>query len=182
MIHITDYLLLIPTLAVVITFVVAAYYDMKNRSIPFRIWFAMVVISTPFIAAWYWSMWTSDKEIFYISLSTIVLLCGIFYFLGRLKFVGGADAMGMIFLTICLPGYAVEPLTGVPAYGLFPISALVNTLFFAVILLPIFILMNSVDDEKVGIPFVVPMALGIVTALIVGDIATLLLLFFLPPI
>lgn len=175
-----DYYLLVPAIAVIITFVHNAIQDLRYRRVKFEYWMPMVVVSIPFIAIWYFNMFMNMRDIFFMIFGVIVLICGIFYICGRIGIIGGADSIGIICLFVCLPAFPFTPISGESSYGIFPIAVLINAVVMGLILTP-FLLTIDIDEDGVerrGIPYIVPLCIAVIMSLFIGDIITMMSMIF----
>jgi len=177
-----EYFLIVPFIAVLLTFAYAAYLDFKTNIIPFKTWFPMIIISLPFAALWYHDNFLYSKEVFFILIATLTFICGIIYILSLLKLMGGADAMGLIFLAICLPTFITTPIIGNTGYGIFMVAILINAMILGAVMIPILITTRSDDDGNriPGIPFIVPVFFSIIVSSIFGDLMTMIIRVMFP--
>ncbi|MBN2733964.1 MAG: prepilin peptidase [Methanomicrobiaceae archaeon] len=119
--------LFISSVAIIITLIYASLLDLKERRVPFKTWYPMLLIGIP-LALWVYATFllsNSKAASGYIFL--VVIFCAIFYFSSAyLHLFGGADAWAFIFITALVPLYPLEPLWGYPAIAFFPLSVLIN--------------------------------------------------------
>ena len=155
--------------------------DLRTRTVPNELWGVVFVAALPLVIA---DVLVRGSE--YL-LHTIIAVMGIYmvvYVLFRLKVFGGADAKAIIALSFIIPafpgimifGYGL-PLMGVPPLNIFAFSALMN----AVILTPL-VLLGILAAERLmgrkvcvtsGIPFMLPITAGFISAIIFGDMILL---------
>jgi hypothetical protein len=178
-VNMIEYALIVPLVAVVLTFGYAAYLDFRTNIIPFNTWFPMLIVSIPFSLYWYYQNYLYSPEVFFILTATVGLLCGIFFLISLFKLMGGADAMGLIFLTVCIPTFVFTPLIGNVGYGIFAVSVCINAIILGVVLIPLLqTVRNDEGEYSTGIPFMVPVFFGIVVSLVFGDLITMVLRIF----
>jgi preflagellin peptidase FlaK len=65
---------------------------------------------------------------FFYLIPLIAIFSAVFYFFGLRGFFGGADAWGLILITLCIPLFPVEPFFGYPPLKFLPFSVLINSL------------------------------------------------------
>ncbi|MCU0632080.1 MAG: prepilin peptidase [Methanolinea sp.] len=115
--------------AVICTFFYASYRDLQERRVPFPTWFPMLAVTLP-MAAWFYfatlveSGWTVPA--YFLVMTGIFSV--VFYLFAWLNLFGGADAWALIFLSVSIPAFPLEPLTGYAPTGFFPFTVLVNAL------------------------------------------------------
>lgn len=111
------------------TLLYASYLDVKERRVPFKTWHPMLAISIP-LALWaYASSMFVDPRFTVIVLALVGVFCAAYYLLAAyLRLFGGADAWALIFITICIPFYPIEPLMGYPLLAFFPFTVFLNAL------------------------------------------------------
>lgn len=119
--------LIIPAAAAGITLAYASILDIKDRRVPFRTWYPMLVAGLPFTGIFYGLLFFGGDEIslFYFLMLTL-LFSLIFYLFARFRLFGGADAWALIFISCLVPTFPLVPLLGVPPTGFFPFSVMVN--------------------------------------------------------
>jgi len=118
---------MIASLAVGITFLYASYLDIKERRVPFRTWYPMLAVAVPMAAWTYISMLGGDLRVASGYILLVVVFCLLFYVSSAyFHLFGGADAWALIFLTVCIPLYPLEPYLGYPAIAFFPLTVLLN--------------------------------------------------------
>lgn len=177
-----DNILIVPAFLVLITFAYAAYYDFRFHQVSFSLWFPMLIGSIPFILYWYFNLHRTYPDIFFLTVPIILILCTIYYLLGRFHAMGGADVMGLIFLTVCLPSYPITPIIGNTGHEIFPLSVAINSVILGLILIPVLYTFKDDDQETSdrGIPFMVPIFGAILTAIIFGDFMVMIFKFLNP--
>lgn len=177
-----EYTLIIPFIAVLTTFAYAAYLDFKTNIIPFKTWFPMIIISLPFSVFWYYNNFLYSNQVFFILIATLTFICGIIYILSLLKFMGGADAMGLIFLAICLPTFVMTPIIGHTGYGIFMVGVLINAVVLGVVMIPLLVTARTDDEGNriPGIPFIVPIFFSIIVSTVFGDLLTMIVRVLFP--
>jgi preflagellin peptidase FlaK len=177
-----EYTLIVPLIAVLATFAYAAYLDFKTNIIPFKTWFPMIIISMPFSIFWYYNNFLYSQQVFFILIATLTLICGAIYIISLLKLMGGADAMGLIFLAICLPTFVTTPIIGEAGYGIFMIAVIVNAMVMGAIMIPLLVTTRTDDDGNriPGIPFIVPVFFSIIVSTVFGDLLTMIMRVMFP--
>jgi preflagellin peptidase FlaK len=121
--------LVIAAIAIGITLLYASYRDIRERRVPFRTWYPMLVIAVPMAAWTYISLIGHDFRLASGYIILVIVFCVLFYVLAAyLHLFGGADAWALIFITACIPLFPVEPYFGYPALAFFPLSVLVNAM------------------------------------------------------
>lgn len=176
---ISSTLFLIPLVAVLVTYGYVAYLDFRYHRIPFSTWFPLLLLASPFTAYYYGMLFSTYRDVFFMMFPLVTSLAGVFYLVGRFRLMGGADAMGLIFLTVTLPMYPLIPVTGYTGYEIFPLAVAINMVILAILLTPLLLTIDRPEgedgEERRGIPLLVPLFLAIVTALLIGDIPSLLM-------
>jgi len=119
--------LLISSSAIVITLLYASLLDLKERRVPFKTWYPMLVVGIP-MALWVYTILLSgDLRVALGYIFLVGMLCVMFYISSAyLHLFGGADAWAFIFITALVPLFPFEPLWGYPAIAFFPLSVLIN--------------------------------------------------------
>lgn len=146
--------LVISSVAVLATLLYASVLDIRDRRVPFPTWYPMLAVSGPMVAWFFVSLFFEGgiPPVLYF-----LLLCGlfsaVFYLFAYFGLFGGADAWALIFLSISIPAFPIEPLGGYPPMHFFPFSVLAN----AVVLnlstpLAIFI-RNVVKGDRAPFPY-----------------------------
>ena len=127
-------------LAFLLTLLYTAYLDWKYRLVPKIVWIPVILIGLP-ISLWdYWSIASLNQIV------PMVILMIALYILGLKKIIGGADALGMIFLIAFLHEYG-----------------LITILLACMFCYPFILYSYSAYKKewtKYGIPFMIPLAMG----------------------
>jgi preflagellin peptidase FlaK len=119
--------LIIPALAAGATLGYASVLDVRERRVPFRTWYPMLVIGVPFTALFYGLLvFQEDPGIAFSFLALTLIFSFIFYLFARFGLFGGADAWALIFIAILIPAFPFIPLLGLPPLAFFPFSVLIN--------------------------------------------------------
>ncbi|WP_440951362.1 A24 family peptidase C-terminal domain-containing protein [Methanosphaerula subterraneus] len=123
--------LLIAAVAIGLTLLYASVLDIRDRRVPFRTWYPMLIISVPAAVISYLTLpdWTLGGRY----LIAALIFSGFFYLCASFGLFGGADAWALIFISLLVPTFPVQPLLGYTATGFFPFSVLVDSLIFALI-------------------------------------------------
>ena len=70
---------------------------------------------------------------YYYVIPLIAIFCAAFYFFGLREFFGGADAWVLIFITLCIPLFPVEPFFGYNPLKFLPFTVLIDALLLNLI-------------------------------------------------
>lgn len=119
----------IASVAVGLTLLYASVLDHRERRVPFRTWYPMLVVAVPSVCLFYAGLVLGGQvgtALYFVALSLI--FSALFYAFGIFHLFGGADAWALIFLCITVPAFPIEPLWGVPLFGFFPFSVLIDAL------------------------------------------------------
>lgn len=146
--------LIVPVLAVGVTFSYASILDLKERRVPFRTWYPMLAVGIPFTALFYILLFTegnSRASLFFLIMT--VLFSFIFYLFARFGLFGGADAWALIFLAVLIPAFPVVPLLGIPPLGYFPFSVLINAVILNLITPIGLFIFNFREGNKAPFPY-----------------------------
>jgi len=119
-------LLNISSIALGITLCYASYLDVKNRRVPIKTWYPMLVISIPLVLFLYVSLALTDVWLVFRYLAIVGIFCCFFYFFAFFNLFGGADAMALIFIAAALPLFPLRPYFGYPPLYFFPFTVLTN--------------------------------------------------------
>jgi len=121
--------LTISATAVLITLVYASARDIHERRVPFRTWYPMLAIGIPLIGWFYGTLLLSDLwNLLLVYLVLVAVFSILFYSFAYLHLFGGADAYALIFLSVLVPAFPIDPVFGIPPLGFFPFTVLVNAL------------------------------------------------------
>ncbi|MCQ1538079.1 peptidase A24 [Methanocalculus taiwanensis] len=120
--------LAIPFLAVALTFLYGSLLDIRDRRVPFRTWYPMILVSVPFTGYLYYLLFMGDISWFLIVVLITLVFCGVMYAIAYFGLFGGADAWGLIFIALLIPLFPFEPLIGYPPVPIFAFSVLTNAL------------------------------------------------------
>jgi archaeal preflagellin peptidase FlaK len=146
--------MLVSSLAVLATLCYASVLDIKDRRVPFRTWYPMLVIGIPAAAYFYLSIGLLGRwglVAGYLALSGIFSL--MFYLFAVKNLFGGADAWALIFISACIPFFPLEPYFGYPPMGFLPFSVLTNAVILNLVA-PLGIFgMNIVKKNRAPLPY-----------------------------
>lgn len=119
--------LVISSVAIGLTLLYASVMDVRERRVPFKTWYPMLVIALPMVLVTYVSMF-SDSVRFAAGLLVLSAMLCFFYYIASayLHLFGGADAWAMIFITACVPVFPIEPCCGYPVIPYLPLSVIMN--------------------------------------------------------
>lgn len=140
--------------AVICTFFYASYRDLKERRVPFPTWYPMLAVALP-MALWFYaeSWFLHGWEVCVPFLILTILFSVVFYLFAWSNLFGGADAWALIFLSVTLPAFPIEPLTGYPPLGFFPFTVLVNALILNLFTPLVLGLKNILEDHRAPFPY-----------------------------
>lgn len=140
--------LVIPFLAVALTFLYGSFLDIRDRRVPFRTWYPMILISIPFTGYAYYLLLLGDLSWFLIIALTTLVFSVMMYAIAYFGLFGGADAWGLIFIALLIPLFPLEPLLGYPPLPIFAFSVLANALILN-LFIPVFLLLyNLIKGNK----------------------------------
>jgi preflagellin peptidase FlaK len=148
------FFLIVPAIAMGATFCYASVSDIRERRVPFRTWYPMLVAGLPFTALFYFILITGGNLPLVLYFLTLTLLFSfLFYLFARLGLFGGADAWALIFVAVLIPAFPLIPLLGLPPLGFFPFSVLINAVLFNLVTpLGIFFL-NVKEGNQAPFPY-----------------------------
>lgn len=123
--------LLIAAVAIGLTLLYASVLDVRDRRVPFQTWYPMLILSVPAAVLFYLTLpdWTLGGRY----LVAALIFSGFFYLCALFGLFGGADAWALIFISLLVPTFPVQPLLGYTSTGFFPFSVLVDSLVFALL-------------------------------------------------
>ncbi len=145
--------LIVPALATGVTLCYASVLDIRERRVPFRTWYPMLMAGLPAAALFYVLLISGgamNAALYYGILS--ILFCAMFYLFAYFHLFGGADAWALIFISLCIPAFPFPPLLGIPPLAFFPFSVLINAMLLTLVTPLAILLMNLKRGEKA--PFV----------------------------
>jgi preflagellin peptidase FlaK len=120
-------LLIVPAVAIGVTYCYASVRDIRERRVPFRTWYPMLAAGLPFTALFYAILLAGGDQFMALYFLTLTLFFSFLFFLfARFGLFGGADAWALIFIAVLIPAFPVIPLLGLPPLGFFPFSVLIN--------------------------------------------------------
>ena len=119
--------LVLSSAAIALTLLYASVLDLRERRVPFKTWYPMLLITLPMAVLTYNELFSESVRFASGLIILSAMLC-IFYYFGSayLHLFGGADAWAMIFITACIPLFPVEPYAGYPIIPFFPLSVILN--------------------------------------------------------
>ena len=138
--------LIVPALAVTLTLLYASYLDIRERRVPFRTWYPMLIAGIPFTVFFYALLIQGGGVLAplpYLFLAGVFSV--LFYLFAWFHLFGGADAWALIFIAVLLPAFPVIPLLGIPPLAFFPFSVLINAVVLN-LFTPIGILLYNVRN------------------------------------
>lgn len=140
--------LIIPLIVVAVTFLYGSVLDIRDRRVPFRTWYPMLLISAPFAGWLYYLLFMGDPHYFLIIVITTLIFCGLMYGIAYYGLFGGADAWGLIFIALLIPLFPVEPILGYPPVPLFVFSVLTNALILNLCIPVFFLVYNTMKGNR----------------------------------
>lgn len=146
--------LVIASLAVGATFIYASILDHRERRVPFRTWYPMLAVAGPSACIFYADLLTGGltrTALYFLLLS--LFFAAVFYVFGMLHLFGGADAWALIFLSLCIPAFPIEPLLGVPPLGFFPFSVIADALLLNLVAPVALCIYNLVQGNRAPFPY-----------------------------
>ena len=149
----TTTLYLISGIVVFLNLAYAACLDVLFRRILFRAWYPMLIVCTPLSGLLYIQLFL-DNPHFITYIELVVLFCAAYYTISRfMKSMGGADAWGLIFITLFVPiapAATAVPISQItPSITVFYPIAVIVGFGIALLLVPIGLLvLNLVRGNK----------------------------------
>jgi len=140
--------LIIAFIAVAATFVYGSVLDIRDRRVPFRTWYPMILLSAPFAAWVYYLLFMGDPVWFLMILIVTLIFCVMMYGIAYFGLFGGADAWGLIFIALLIPIFPIEPLLGYSPIPLFVFSVLANALILNLCIPPVLFLYNTLSGNR----------------------------------
>jgi len=146
--------MVISAVAVLITLLYASVLDVRDRRVPFRTWYPMLVVGVPAAAYFYITLVLSGYAGIvagYLGLCVVFSL--IFYLFAAKNLFGGADAWALIFIAACVPFFPITPYWGYPPLGFLPFTVLTNAVILN-LLAPVGIfIMNLLKGNFAPFPY-----------------------------
>ena len=140
--------LIIPFIAVAVTFLYGSVLDIRDRRVPFRTWYPMLLISAPFTGWFTFLLFMGDPGYILIIVMATLIFCGLMYGIAYYGLFGGADAWGLIFIALLIPLFPFEPLLGYPPAPLFVFSVLTNALILNLFIPVFFFAYNTLKGNS----------------------------------
>lgn len=155
------------------TFIAAAYQDVRERYVNPKTWTAALLIGVPVAVTGYVLLFFSGgghyfTHFIWYSLGLTVL----WVVLAEVRAFGGADAKALIFMTWLVPLFPFAPLYA-PSVTYFPGMVLLNSIVFAVVAF-VWGITQKGAGWKYRVPLLVPITLGYFTTLVLGDTLSVL--------
>ncbi len=125
-IHATPGVLLSVTTLLITAY--ATWLEARNTETMFSNAWPLLYFLTGAVCWSYYSL--SGAGIVFLYLGMMAMFCLIFYLFGILQLFGGADAWALMFITLIIPLFPFEPLSGYPAVPFFPFTVLINAVIF----------------------------------------------------
>jgi archaeal preflagellin peptidase FlaK len=102
--------------------------NVQNTVIEFiRKYYYFFIVIIFVVVSFYFGVRGDWEDYFYL-IPFIAIFCAVFYFFGLRGFYGGADAWALIFITLCIPLFPVDPFFGYPPLKFLPFTVLINSL------------------------------------------------------
>ncbi|RQD82466.1 MAG: peptidase A24 [Methanocalculus sp. MSAO_Arc2] len=140
--------LIVPYLAASVTFLYGSVLDIRDRRVPFRTWYPMILISTPFSVWVYYLLLVGDPFFFIIIAAATCIFCCLMYAIAYFGLFGGADAWALIFIALFIPLFPIEPIFGYPPLPIFAFSVLANALILNLSIPVFFFLFNILKGNQ----------------------------------
>jgi len=118
--------LVLIALIIGITLLYASILDIRERRVPFKTWYPMLLAGIPLTGFSYGTLFLLNAGLAYRFLVVSALFCGLFYLFAYFHLFGGADAWALIFIAALVPIFPFVPLMGVPPFQFFPFTVLTN--------------------------------------------------------
>ncbi len=142
--------LIIPAITAGVTLCYASILDVRDRRVPFRTWYPMLLAGLPFTVFFYGLLVLGNdlpSLLYFLALTLLFSL--VFYLFARFGLFGGADAWALIFIACLLPTFPFVPLLGLPPLGFFPFSVMVNAVLLNLVT-PVAIFLYNVKQGNRG--------------------------------
>lgn len=140
--------------AVVATLLYASVLDVRDRRVPFRTWYPMLIIGIPAAAYFYALLVMSGRFLLvggYLALCVVFSL--IFYLFAAKNLFGGADAWALIFISVCIPFFPIPPYFGYPPLGFLPFTVLTNAVILNLFTPLAIFTMNLFRGKRAPFPY-----------------------------
>lgn len=140
--------------AVLITLLYACVLDIRERRVPFRTWYPMLIVGIPCAVYFYATLVLSGRiglVAGYLALSAVFSL--IFYLFAVKNLFGGADAWALIFITACIPFFPLTPLFNYPPLGFLPFTVLTNAVLLNLITPVCILVLNLIQRNRAPLPY-----------------------------
>ncbi len=132
----------------------AAWSDIKTRRVPNKTWIPVIAIAVIAFAIDVWNIYSGNfvqpSRFIYITLLTLVITIPFSLFVYTVGGFGGADVKALILFGFVFPSTpsfimygSVFPIV-TPEHGIFPLTIFGNALLIGLVVLPFFIILNSV--------------------------------------
>ena len=147
--------LIVPTLAIGVTLCYASFLDIRERKVPFRTWYPMLIVGLPATALFYFLLifgGATGAALYYGALA--IFFCAMFYLFAYFHLFGGADAWAFIFISLCIPAFPFPPLLGSPLLAFFPFSVLINAMLLNLFIPLGILIMNLKKGNLAPYPYI----------------------------
>ena len=149
------------TTLIVATFLVASYFDIKTRTIPFRVWYPLLIFGPILLLAIGW--WVPAYIIFTLAGISLAILGY------RLGLYGGADLWAFVFLCIFVPRNWFAPLlVDWSIFGFLPLVVAGNMAILCFVFVPIAAKLSGIPWKTYRVPYIVPLTAGLIIAILTG--------------
>jgi len=141
--------LVISSIVIGITLGYASLLDIRERRVPFRTWYPMLAISVPMALWTYVLLLTADLRFAFGYILLVLMFTCLFYTSSAyLHLFGGADAWALIFITVCVPVFPIQPVFGYPILDFFPFTVLINAVILNLITPLAIFVMNVMKGNR----------------------------------
>ena len=141
--------LVISSVAIGITLGYASLLDIREWRVPFRTWYPMLAVSVPMAVWTYVLLLTADLRFAVGYILLVLIFSSLFYTSSAyLHLFGGADAWALIFITVCIPVFPIEPVFGYPLLDFFPLTVLINAVILNLIVPLAIFVMNIMKGNR----------------------------------
>lgn len=151
--------LAINAVALIITLLYGCREDIRERAVPVVMWYPVLVVGTPMLLWFWYSVVASGDLPYMIPLIPLILFFSVaFYLFTRFNLVGMADTKALILITILIPCFPFIPITGYPIFGyppyvFLPFSVLFNAMICNLLIPLGFFLMNVIRGNHAPLPY-----------------------------
>jgi archaeal preflagellin peptidase FlaK len=145
--------LLVGAIAIGLTLLYASVLDLRDRRVPVRTWYPMLMVAVPMVVLAYAGLISQDWTLAARYLALSVVFSAIFYLFALMRLFGGADAYALIFIAICIPFFPFRPLLGYPPLEFLPFSVLTNAVILNLVTPLGIALHNLLRGNRAPLPY-----------------------------